>query len=118
MIIVNRIQCLNCKDIITSRYRHDYVSCKCRNVAVDGGYSYLKRTGEEYKEMSITGPTPFEKVREVFERWNVKTGEWVSLKDMSDEWLEAVIIYNIDKDISNSHSLFYLEEKQYRNEVF
>jgi hypothetical protein len=42
----NRIKCRKCGDIIESKNRHDYVTCKCGAVAVDGGSSYLKRTGD------------------------------------------------------------------------
>lgn len=42
----NRIQCLNCKQIIESLHRHDYKQCKCGKVAVDGGSDYMKRVGE------------------------------------------------------------------------
>jgi hypothetical protein len=42
----NRIRCRKCGDIIESKTRHDYVTCKCGAVAVDGGSSYLKRTGD------------------------------------------------------------------------
>lgn len=42
-ILKNSIQCLECGDIIESKDRHDYVSCRCGNVSVDGGTDYLKR---------------------------------------------------------------------------
>jgi hypothetical protein len=45
-IIVNKIQCKNCKDIIESKTRHNMVWCKCGKVAVDGGHDYLRRVGE------------------------------------------------------------------------
>ena len=45
-ITINRIQCKKCQDIIESRFTHDFVWCKCGAVAVDGGKSYLKRSGE------------------------------------------------------------------------
>ena len=41
----NKIKCKKCGDIIESKTRHDFVSCKCGAVAVDGGDSYLRRTG-------------------------------------------------------------------------
>jgi hypothetical protein len=41
----NRIKCRKCGEIIESKYTHDYVACGCGAVAVDGGSSYLKRTG-------------------------------------------------------------------------
>lgn len=45
VIIQNEIQCLNCKDIIFSKHRHDYVTCSCEGCAVDGGLAYLRRVG-------------------------------------------------------------------------
>jgi hypothetical protein len=41
----NRVKCRKCGDIIESKTRHDYVTCKCGAVAVDGGSSYMRRTG-------------------------------------------------------------------------
>lgn len=42
-IIVNKIRCKRCGDIIESKYRHDYVECSCGACSVDGGMDYLKR---------------------------------------------------------------------------
>ena len=51
----NRIKCLKCNDIIESKSRHDFVWCKCKSVAVDGGSGngYMRRIGssEDYEEM-------------------------------------------------------------------
>ena len=44
-IIKNAAKCLNCKIVIESKHRHDFVWCKCGKIAVDGGRDYLKRTG-------------------------------------------------------------------------
>lgn len=38
----NRIQCLLCYEVIESKFTHDYVTCKCGNVAVDGGRDYCR----------------------------------------------------------------------------
>lgn len=53
-IIVNRIKCLKCGDIITSESVHDYKSCFCGACAVDGGKEYLKRCGDQadWEELS------------------------------------------------------------------
>ena len=53
-IIVNKIKCKKCGDVIESTYRHDFKSCKCGAVAVDGGKDYLRRIGyeEDYEELS------------------------------------------------------------------
>lgn len=53
-ILVNKIQCKKCKDIIESKYVHDFKWCVCRNIAVDGGLEYLRRVGnlEDIIELS------------------------------------------------------------------
>jgi hypothetical protein len=43
-IICNKAQCLLCGDVIESKFTHDYVSCSCHNLSVDGGRSYLRRS--------------------------------------------------------------------------
>ena len=40
---MNKIRCKHCNDIIESRHRHDFVTCKCGAVSVDGGDSYGRR---------------------------------------------------------------------------
>ncbi|MCX4358007.1 MAG: hypothetical protein OSJ43_17610 [Oscillospiraceae bacterium] len=55
-IIKNCIKCNLCGDIIVSEDRHDFKSCKCGAVTVDGGNDYLKRTyknsPDDYTELS------------------------------------------------------------------
>ena len=56
-IIKNIIKCNFCNDVIESKHRHDFVSCKCGRVSVDGGKDYFKRSFKEptdYEEMSIS----------------------------------------------------------------
>lgn len=43
-ILHNRARCLVCKDVIESRTVHDFVTCRCGAVSVDGGKAYLKRS--------------------------------------------------------------------------
>lgn len=42
-IYINAATCKLCGDRIRSKNRHDYVTCKCGNVSVDGGSWYAKR---------------------------------------------------------------------------
>lgn len=42
-IWANQAKCLRCGDVVRSRNRHDFVSCSCGNLAVDGGSFYAKR---------------------------------------------------------------------------
>ena len=53
-ILVNKIQCKKCKDIIESKHIHDFKWCDCKSIAVDGGLEYLRRVGklEDIMELS------------------------------------------------------------------
>lgn len=43
MILVNKAQCKLCGDIIESKSVHHFVRCKCGEIFVDGGKSYIRR---------------------------------------------------------------------------
>ena len=47
-IIKNAIQCKLCGEIIESKSRHMFVTCKCGACSVDGGHDYLRRCFKEY----------------------------------------------------------------------
>ena len=57
-ILVNRIRCKKCGDVIESTHRHDFKYCSCKSVAVDGGKDYLRRLGNrgDWEELSETVP--------------------------------------------------------------
>ena len=40
-ILVSKIRCKKCGDIIESKSVHAFKFCKCEAVAVDGGHDYL-----------------------------------------------------------------------------
>lgn len=46
-IILNRIQCRKCKDIITSESRNDFKTCCCKSISIDGGNAYIRRGGNK-----------------------------------------------------------------------
>lgn len=56
-IVINKIRCKKCGDVIESTYRHDFKDCKCGAVSVDGGKDYLRRCGnrEDWEDMSVWG---------------------------------------------------------------
>jgi hypothetical protein len=58
MILRNQAMCPKCDDHIMSINRHDYRSCKCGDIAVDGGPDYLRRSfkDEHPIETSISIP--------------------------------------------------------------
>ena len=49
-ITTNMAQCLKCKEVLTSKSTHDFVTCSCGNLSVDGGTSYLKRSFKDMKQ--------------------------------------------------------------------
>lgn len=53
-VIVNKIQCKLCLEIIESTHVHDFKMCKCGKCGVDGGNEYLRRIGSQnmYSELS------------------------------------------------------------------
>ena len=59
MLLSNQARCLKCGDEPYSRNRHDYSSCKCGDIAVDGGTEYRRMvlaTGALYEDISIEMP--------------------------------------------------------------
>lgn len=44
-LIRNAFKCKRCKQIVESKHRHDFQSCKCGNFT-DGGLSYIRRGGK------------------------------------------------------------------------
>jgi Zn-finger nucleic acid-binding protein len=47
--------CNACKDEIVSIHRHDFNSCKCGAIAIDGGLEYTRRVGDihNYTDLSV-----------------------------------------------------------------
>lgn len=98
-IVVNRIQCDSCKDVIVSTHTHDYKHCKCGKVSVDGGSSYLRRGWEDgttYTEMSLYSDDNFEEIRELLS-WGSrgKNGDqpltFLPLSKMENGHIEALL---------------------------
>lgn len=54
-ILQNKARCRKCQMVIESKFRHDFVWCKCKAIFVDGGTAYLRRGGElaDIEELSV-----------------------------------------------------------------
>lgn len=55
IIIRNAVRCNHCGDVIDSNYTHDFKTCCCGRVTVDGGHDYLRRCAaseNDYTELS------------------------------------------------------------------
>lgn len=44
----NRAKCKLCQEVIESFHRHDYVCCKCGEIAVDGGNDYHRCMAKDW----------------------------------------------------------------------
>ena len=58
-IIRNAILCNHCGDVLENTYRHEFKTCSCGRVSVDGGLDYLRRcfqSKDDYTELSVTEP--------------------------------------------------------------
>jgi hypothetical protein len=54
-IISNKARCKICGDTIESKSRHDFVTCLCGALSVDGGTDYIRRcfkSKDDYEELS------------------------------------------------------------------
>ena len=107
--------------VLESTHRHDYKTYTDKNgktYMIDGGLDYVRcsNNGDEVF-LTVTNKDPFILVREVFKRWNMFTGEWVSLSKMTNDWLENTIEFLMK---FGSSPILYIQEKQYRmeNEIF
>lgn len=120
-IVINRIQCDSCKDIIISHHTHDYKHCKCENVSVDGGTSYLRRGWEDgatYTDMSLYEDDSFEEIRELL-TWGSrgKDGtqelQFLSLSKMENNHIEALLNLGY---VGDMYKKMFRKELQYRKD--
>ncbi len=74
---ISAIQCPDCKQIIYSRARHDYRSCRCRSVAIDGGFDYLRiinhasKTSPKIIRIKVKATK-----KQLYEDWNSTTNQY------------------------------------------
>lgn len=123
-IILNRIRTPD-GTILTSHHRHDYVTHTDANgeeYMTDGGTGYIRRSLNKIpaEDLTVYNDAPFEVIRENFYRGgrgkdNKQPLTWVALKDMNDEWLEAAIVYNQEREMGKSYAnMMYVAEQDYR----
>lgn len=122
-ILVNSVCCLKCGAVLTSYHRHDYKTCDCENrTSVDGGTSYIRYGGVDLslvKSLAVYDDAPFEVIREYLHRGGRgKKGDeelkYVALKDINDDWLQAIIDYEETHRPNNIYLKFYKQEKEWR----
>lgn len=120
IILRNSAKCLNCNEEIESKHRHDFTTCKCGNLSVDGGPDYLKRNfRDKYLETSVES-NDLLVAREYFEWASFgKNGDepkhYIKLKDMISEHIQAILETQPHIRKSVVEELFKLE-LQYRED--
>lgn len=44
----NKAKCKLCESVIESFHQHDYVSCKCGEISIDGGEAYFRCSAKDW----------------------------------------------------------------------
>jgi len=61
---MGKVKCLVCGEILESKYRHDFVECKCENhTFVDGGNDYLRSGGKDINMVAVWNSTKKEFIK-------------------------------------------------------
>lgn len=106
-LLKNSIQCNHCKDIITSRYRHDFKLCKCGAVGIDGGISpySVRRLFKEHPDKDYTNMSVVDNASHNLRRTHL---EWGSDYDIDMKPLKETLWRPI-KDLEIDHIWKILE---------
>lgn len=101
---INSIKCPECKDIIYSRTRHDLRHCSCGKCFIDGGFDFIRVSGEEaiLRILEIKA-TP----KELYDDWNLKRDKYGLIKNKKDRKL----IESIKKGIMDLKKGRYVDVK-------
>ena len=101
-IILNRVQCKACGEVLTSYNRHDYKTCSCTNeTMVDGGNEYQRYGGANLDLVDIS-PTVYlsddHHINRIAAHWGNrgKDGKspllYKSIADMSNEHILNILL--------------------------
>ena len=122
-LVVNRAQCLKCGEILISKYTHDFVTCSCGSLSVDGGQDYTKRlynNDMDVLELNLYHSSPWEEIRSnVFRGSRGVDGKqqltWIALCDIDDGYLDNLIKHKEDNyQTKDVHYWAYCKEWEYR----
>lgn len=115
ILLRNSIKCNHCNDEIESKHSHDFVTCKCGKVSVDGGKFYGRTLFTElsdYTDTSIVDNGSHE-LRRQYLTWGNNYDKdmnrlpktiWNPIKDMTMEHIQAILDGGWAKD-----NPFYVE---------
>jgi hypothetical protein len=71
-VIVTSLKCPKCGDVIYSRAHHDFHSCTCGAVSIDGGFDYTRYMGlpEIFAQLKLEPLEVDSTKQELFDDWN------------------------------------------------
>lgn len=77
--IVTAAECPNCGDLIYSRARHDFHRCSCGEIAIDGGFDYVKMAFKKIvpKQQQIEIDAT---KKELYDDWNKRMDKFGVIK--------------------------------------
>jgi hypothetical protein len=74
---IKAVRCKLCGDVIYSRATHDCRFCTCEETAVDGGFNYLKVSGDMWEVVDVeVGATK----QELYDDWNKSIDKFGKIK--------------------------------------
>lgn len=80
---ITAVKCPFCLDIVYSRTRHDFRSCSCNSLSIDGGRQYTKISSNnsnllklDIKEIELDLTE-----KELYEDWNLATDNYGVIKN-------------------------------------
>ncbi len=125
MLLQNAIQTPDGTILVSTRV-HDYKSYKDtvadKYYSVDGGLEYRRISCEgPYIDLSVFSNDDFSHIRTCLVRGSSGKSfdqpfKWVRLMDMSNAWLEALILWIEENQPENKYKEYYLKEIEYRKE--
>jgi hypothetical protein len=115
-IIKNCCQCAKCGDIIESTHVHDFVTCTCGAVSVDGGHHYIRRLGNKEDIIPMDIIENEEKENEIKERidkvvseksstWKEEAEEHEKNHKLYDKLADVELRLECCRDASNGKDL-------------
>ena len=116
-LLVNSAKCLLCQDVILSRSVHDFRSCKCGNISVDGGreYCHFNWKTDEWQDLCVEDDENHQTRREhlTWGSWG-KSGKGpfrlIKIKDLTDDHLAAIIrtqdLKGLYKEVMHEEALY------------
>lgn len=122
-LIYNSVKCLSCGEVLVSYYGHDYKTCSCENrTMVDGGFEYGRYGGVDLDLVEtnyIYDDAPHEVIREYLSRGGRGKNmdeplKYALLKNIDNDWLDAIIVYENEYRPSNPYLKFFAAEKEFR----